>query len=160
MPNKIIKKSAIVEDQWILVAKDATEIPEGAVIVPFSLWAEHKELLSKRLQLGLWLDSDESPQLITDSLDCFQLIAINFPAFADGRGFSYARELREQHNYSGEVRAIGDFIRDQLYYLKRCGFDSFALNGVDLESALDSFNDFSDSYQAAVTEPEPLFKRR
>ena len=160
MPNKIIKDGAIVDDNWQVIDADATEIPEGAVIIPLSLWNSQKDQLSQRGQLGVWLNSDESPQLIADSLANFEVVAINFPAFADGRGFTYGRELREKHQYQGEVRAIGSFIRDQLFYLKRCGFNAFELTGVDLETALDSFSDFSDSYQAAIDQPEPMFKRR
>lgn len=160
MPNKMIKDGAVVDDRWQVLDAEATEVPEGAVIVPLSLWMEQKESLAQRDQLGIWLNSDESPQLIADSLASFAVIAINFPAFADGRGFTYGRELREQYKYQGEIRAIGEFIRDQLFFLKRCGFNAFALNGVDLDNALDSFADFSDAYQAAIDQPEPLFKRR
>lgn len=160
MPNKIIKDGAVTDDNWQVLDAEATEVPEGAVIVPLSLWNGQKDTLAQRGQLGVWLNSDESPQLIADSLDNFDVVAINFPAFADGRGFTYGRELRQQHNYQGEVRAIGGFIRDQLYFLNRCGFNAFALDGVDLDKALDSFADFSDAYQAAIDQPEPLFKRR
>lgn len=160
MPNKIIKDGAVVDDKWQVLDAEATEVPDGAVIVPLSLWNEQKDALAQRDQLGIWLNSDESPQLIADSLASFAVIAINFPAFADGRGFTYGRELREQHKYQGEIRAIGEFIRDQLFFLKRCGFNAFALDGVDLDNALDSFADFSDAYQAAIDQPEPLFKRR
>ncbi|MEE8059106.1 MAG: DUF934 domain-containing protein [Pseudomonadales bacterium] len=160
MPNNIIKDGVIVEDQWQLLETAATDIPEGAVIVPVSVWNDQKDQLSGREQVGVWLDSDESPQLIADDLDNFAMVAINFPAVADGRGFSYGRELRELHNFKGEIRAIGNFIRDQLFYLQRCGFNAFALNEVDLEQALDSFKDFSECYQAATDQPEPLFKRR
>jgi uncharacterized protein (DUF934 family) len=160
MSNKIIKDGAIVNDNWQVIEADAESIPEGAVIIPLSFWNERKDELSQRTQLGVWLDSDESPELIAESLSCFEVVAINFPAFVDGRGFSYARELREKHQYHGEIRAIGGFIRDQLYFLKRCGFNAFALSGTDLHSSLDSFKDFSDSYQAATDQPEPMFKRR
>lgn len=160
MPNKLIIDGAIVDDTWQLVAADATQIPEGAVIIPLALWNEQRQQLSGRDHLGIWLNSDESPQLIADCLDQFAVVAVNFPAFADGRGFSYARELREQHDYKGEIRAIGSFIRDQLFYLKRCGFNAFSLQGVDLQSALESFGDFSESYQAAIDVAEPLFMRR
>ena len=160
MPNKIIKDGAVIDDDWQIVDAEATDLPDGAVIIPLSLWNQKKDSLAQRGQLGIWLDSDESPQLITDSLASFEVIAINFPAFGDGRGFTYGRELREQHDYQGEIRAIGGFMRDQLFFLKRCGFNAFALNGVDLDTALASFTDFSDAYQAAIDQPEPLFKRR
>ena len=160
MPSNIIKDGAVVEDQWTLVDAEATEIPEGAVILPLALWDEKKAELANRKNLGVWLNSDQSPQLIADSLAQLDVVAINFPAFADGRGFSYGRELRETHKYNGEVRAIGGFMRDQLFFLKRCGFNSFAIEGTDVEAAIDSFSDFSDSYQAAIDRPEPLFRRR
>ena len=160
MPKQMIKDGTVIDDQWQLLAADANDIPEGAIIIPLSLWNSQKERLRGRKQLGIWLNSDESPQLIADSLDQFELVAINFPAFADGRGFSYGRELREQHGFKGEVRAIGDFIRDQLFFLKRCGFNAFTLQGVDLEAALASFDDFSESYQASIDQADPLFKRR
>lgn len=160
MPNKIIKDGAIVDNRWQLVAKDAASVPTGPAILPYSLWLANKEQLPSDGTIGIWLDSDEQASLIADNLNSFALVAINFPAFADGRGFSYARELRETYNYQGELRAIGDFMRDQLYYLQRCGFNAFALQNSDLEAALSSLNDFSDAYQAAVDQPAPLFARR
>ena len=160
MPNKIIKDKAVVDDQWLLVAADATDIPAGDVILPLALWQEHKAELATRERIGLWLDSDQSPNLINEPLTQFSVIAVNFPGFADGRGFSYGRELREKHQYQGELRAIGAFMRDQLYFLQRCGFNAFALENSELEAALDSLNDFSDNYQAAIDQPAPYFKRR
>ena len=89
------------------------------------------------------------------------MIAVNFPQFTDGRGYSTARLLRERYGWKGEMRAIGDIQRDQLYYLSRCGFDSFLLNeGFDPQEALTAFNDFSEAYQTAVDQPVPLFRRR
>ena len=160
MPNKIIIDDSIVEDKWQLIDADTALPLDGPVIVPLSVWQSQKDQLAGREALGIWLDSDQSPQLIADELDNFSVVAINFPGLADGRGFTYGRELREKYHYKGEVRAIGSFMRDQLFYLKRCGFSAFALEGVELESALQSFNDFSNSYQAAIDQPEPLFKRR
>ncbi len=159
MPSNIIKNGAIVEDQYVVIDQDATEIPDGPVIVPLALWESEKATLAGRKALGIWLNSDESPERIAGELENFSLVAINFPAFVDGRGFSYGRELREKHGYQGELRAIGHFIRDQLFFLKRCGFDAFALNGTDLETALASFSDFSDSYQSAIDQPQPYFRR-
>ncbi|MBL4826796.1 MAG: DUF934 domain-containing protein [Spongiibacteraceae bacterium] len=160
MPNKLIKNREVVEDHWLQLTAEETTIPEGAAIIPLALWQAHKEQLTDRKQLGIWLDSDESPNLIADDLNHFDVVAINFPSFADGRGFSYARELREQHDYQGEIRAIGHFMRDQLFYLQRCGFNAFALEGSEPEQALNSLDDFSDSYQACIDQATPLFKRR
>ena len=93
-------------------------------------------------------------------MSTLSFVAVDFPKFMDGRGFSYARELREQRRYQGEIRAVGDFIRDQLFYMKRCGFSSYALPSDELEAALASLNDFSESYQSSVDQPLPLFRRR
>ena len=160
MPSKLIKDGAIVDDQWLLLGEDETAIPAGKVIIPLSLWDQQKDTLTNRGDLGICLNSDQPPQLIADSLHCFDLVAINFPAFADGRGFSYGRELRDRHHYQGELRAVGHFISDQLYFLRRCGFNAFALQGEDLQKALDSFGAFTECYQAAIDQPLPLFKRR
>ena len=157
---KLIKDSTIIEDSWQLVPDDTAEIPGGPVIVPLSVWRASQNELAQRDQLGIWLNSDESPREIADSIDQFQLIAINFPAFADGRGFTYGRELREQLNFTGELRAIGSFLRDQLYYLKRCGFNAFSLEDTDMEAAITSLKDFSNNYQAAIDQPAPLLRKR
>lgn len=162
MPNKIILNGAVVDDQWTLVEADfaGDSLPEGSIIVPLSLWQQRADELSQRGDVGVWLNSDESPQQIAADVARLDLIAINFPAFADGRGFSYARELRQTHQFSGELRAIGAFMRDQLYFLQRCGFNAFALEQGDLQQALQSLGDFSESYQPATDQPTPLFRRR
>ncbi len=159
MPSKIIKDGMITDDQWVLLDQETTDIPDGPIIVPLSLWESGKATLTGRKSLGIWLNSDEAPERIASELGNFDLVAINFPVFVDGRGFSYGRDLREKYHYQGEVRAIGEFIRDQLFFLKRCGFNAFALTGVELEAALEAFKDFSDSYQSSIDQPEPYFRR-
>ncbi|MFT5691540.1 MAG: hypothetical protein ACI92E_000869 [Oceanicoccus sp.] len=160
MPSNIILDGMIAEDLWQVVDKDAIDVPEGLAIIPQALWNSNKASFAQRKEIGVWLDSEEPPQLIADDLENFSLIAINFGGFMDGRGFSYARELREAYNFKGEIRAIGSFLRDQLFYLKRCGFNSFALKDTDQEEALASLEVFSDSYQAGADQPIPLFSRR
>jgi uncharacterized protein (DUF934 family) len=89
------------------------------------------------------------------------MIAVDFPKFADGRGFSIAYLLRQRLGFTGELRAHGPLLRDQLYYLKRVGFNAFTLReGQDLHAALASLNDFSVPYQGSVDEPRPLFARQ
>ena len=106
------------------------------------------------------LNQDESPAPLFDMLSTIELIIIDFTSFMDGRGFSHARDLRER-GYTGELRASGNFIVDQLHYLQRCGFDSFELGDtVDLEDALSQLKVFDEHYQGAIDEPQPLFKRR
>jgi uncharacterized protein (DUF934 family) len=110
--------------------------------------------------IGVVLEADQPPSAIEPALSSLALVAINFPAFTDGRGFSYARELRDR-GFTGEIRATGHFIRDQLYYLQRCGFNAFEFDGeVDLEQVLASLDDFSDAYQADTRQTDPLFRRR
>ena len=110
---------------------------------------------------GIWLDTNEQVEEIPDDLEHFQVIALNFPKFTDGRHYSSARLLRERYGYKGEIRAIGDVLRDQLFYMRRCGFDAFAIRADrDPEDALQSLKDFSVRYQAAVDERLPLFRRR
>jgi uncharacterized protein (DUF934 family) len=86
---------------------------------------------------------------------------VKFPSFTDGRGYSVGRLLRERYGWTGELRAVGDIQRDQLFYLARCGFNAFALReGEDVDAALTAFADFSERYQASVDQPLPLFRRR
>ncbi len=164
----LIKNAKMANDSWLRLDWTAdgslpTVPATGDVLVPLRLWRGlADELLSRTTgKLGLWLESDEDPVLIADSLDAFSVIAVDFPQFTDGRGYSTARLLRERYGWKGELRAIGDIQRDQLYYLSRCGFDSFLLNdGLDVQEALTAFNDFSESYQTSVDQPVPLFRRR
>ena len=162
----IIKQRQVVADNWQLLkpAGDGSlTVPaEGDVIVPLGVWRERRDALIGRAgKLGVWLDSHEDPALLAGDLQNFELIAVNFPQFTDGRGYSIARLLRERYGWRGELRAIGDVLRDQLFYLARCGFDAFSLRaGQDVQSALSAFEDFSEGYQSSVERPQPLFRRR
>lgn len=140
---RLIKDGQVAEDQWqgeILLPEAVPEAPAAPVAVK--------------------LEPGQPPATIPCALTDLALVEIYFPVFTDGRCFSYARELRER-GYQGEIRATGHFIRDQLFYLQRCGFNAFQFaDDVDLEACLASFTDFSESYQAAVDQPQPLFARR
>ena len=107
------------------------------------------------------VQGDDDPQALAADLERIPLVAIQFARFNDGRGYSIARLLRQRYGYRGELRAIGDVLRDQLFYMKRVGFDAFALRAdQDVDAALHAFADFSETYQAAVDQPLPLFRRR
>ena len=157
---KIIKDNQVVDDTWIIIEKNFTgELPMGKLLLPLQYWLDNRENL-QLMCTGIWIDSDEDVEAVGFEANIFPLIAVNFPAFADGRGFSIARLLKERYGFTGQVRAIGNAIQDQLFYLKRCGFDSFDLKeGTNLESAVASLNDFSVTYQTSVDQPEPLFRR-
>ena len=109
----------------------------------------------------LRLEPHDDPAAFAAGLDDVTRVEVNFPSFTDGRGYSIARLLRERHGYGGELRAVGDVQRDQVFYLARCGFDAFQLReGEDAEAALAALGDFSEAYQASVERPQPLFRRR
>lgn len=164
----IIKDREIAADPWLLLRRTddgggAPEIPlAGDIIVPLGLWqAERDALLVRPGRLGVWLDSHEEPGAIAEDLPLFGVVAVNFPKFGDGRGFSTARLLRERYGWKGELRAIGDVFRDQLFFLASCGFNAFTLReGEDPQEALAAFGDFSEAYQSSVERPLPLFRRR
>jgi len=126
------------------------------------VWIAQKVQLQTRADIGVWLDSDEIAESIGEEANRFPVIGVNFPSFMDGRAFSTARLLRERYGFTGELRAVGGFIRDQLCYLRRCGVNAFAFANpeADLEIAVKSLNDFSEYYQASVDQPLPLFRRR
>ena len=132
------------------------------LIVPLHFWQLYREELeSYQGTLGLWLESDELIATVKNDLSNFSVIALNFPVFTDGRSYSNARQLRQEFGYTGEIRAVGDVLRDQLYYMNQCGFTSFALrHDQDVDSCLQAFTDFSENYQATTIKQVPLFGRR
>jgi uncharacterized protein (DUF934 family) len=163
----LIKHGRIENDSWRLLSADievrlleVSAHPD--LIVPLVLWQRRREaLLARGGRLGLRLAPDEGPEAVAQDLACFALIALEFPEFTDGRGYSTARLLRERHGFEGELRAIGDVQRDQLLNLQRCGFDSFALrDDQDPVAALDAFKEFAVRYQGDALDPRPLFRRR
>ncbi len=159
---KLIKNNAVVDDSYEILPKDFNEASvEGLKIVPLAYWLAHAENLKSQAEIGVWIDSDEGPEELAPFLDSLKLIALNFPKFADGRGYSIARILRDRYKYQGELRAIGDVLHDQLFYMKRCGFDAFAIRAdKDPVAALAGLQAFSDCYQGASDNPVPLFRRR
>jgi uncharacterized protein (DUF934 family) len=159
---KLIKQSTVIENVWRTLDKDMSELPDTqAVLFPLEQFLANPESVLANVEAGVWLDSDQEPSALAPYIEKLSLIAINFPKFVDGRGYSYARQLRDKYQYQGELRAIGDVLQDQLFYMKRCGFDSFAIReDKDAEHARLGLNAFTECYQAATDQPEPLFRRR
>ena len=110
----------------------------------------------------LVLGPADDPAAIAGALEGARVVAVSFPKFGDGRGFSIGRLLRERYGYKGELRAVGEGgARDHLYSLAQCGFDAFELrDSEDANEALAAFADFSDNYQSTVARPQQLFRRR
>jgi uncharacterized protein (DUF934 family) len=160
---RLIRNRTLVDDRYTLLraAASLADLPDGApVIVPLALWAARRAALIARSEAGVWLASSDHPAALADDVHRLPVIAIDFPQFTDGRGYSHARMLRERYRYAGELRAIGDIQRDQLYYLAQCGFDAFVIpDARDAEDALRGLADFSDGYQATAVRA-PWFKRR
>lgn len=168
--RQIIKDRQIVNDDWNLLRlsedQNAAElaVPAGRQIIPLKTWLAQRDTLLARLRqqqdLAVWFGSDEQARELGDDIALFSLLAIDFPKFSDGRGYSIAYQLRARYQYSGEVRAIGDVLRDQLFYMQRVGFNAFATRADrSIEDALKGLSDFSDSYQASWDQKNPLFRR-
>lgn len=154
---KVVKNRKVVEDTWHVVKDD--EPAAAHAIVSLARWnTEHDALLAAG-PVGVVLRSSESPEEIAD-LAKAPLVAVDFPAFTDGRGYTSARLLRSRFGYKGEIRAIGDVMRDEMFLMSRVGIDSFAVKASkDIEKALSAFDDFSVTYQAAADDERPLFRR-
>ena len=122
----LIKSGRLVEDPWANLDDDAPLPGHGPVIVGVARWqAERQRLRRRGPPVGVRMRSDQPPSLIADDFDRLHLIALEFPAFADGRAYSSARLLRERHGYAHELRAVGNVLRDQFMFLHRCGVDAF-----------------------------------
>lgn len=163
MPS-LIEGRAVVADRWTLLreAGSLAAVPAaGPVIVPLALWRAERTALLARGDVGVWLAPADDPAALAGDTALLPLVAVDFPAFTDGRGYSTARLLRERYGFRGQLRAIGDILRDQLFALAEVGFDAFALrDGRDPEAALASFADFGSVYAPTVSHPAPWFRRR
>ncbi|MGY8776468.1 MAG: DUF934 domain-containing protein [Spongiibacter sp.] len=159
--QNLIKGGQHQEDRWTLIDEDAPIPATGPVILPLAFYqAQKSEWDDTDRDIGVWLNVEQMAEDVTDSLDNLALIALRFPKFADGRGFSKARLLRQRYGYKGEIRAIGDFLPDQVFYMGRCGIDAFACRTEDEAMiALALLSPFSVRYQSG-TDSTPLFERR
>ena len=144
-----------------------TKIPAaGNIIVPLSIFIADNDALASRMDagaVGVWLDTHETLESLIETIgdiNKLPIIAVHVERFADGRIFSLGTLLRTRYGFKNELRAFGDVLRDQLFFLKRSGFSSFEIRADrSAEDALASLNDFSTPYQGAVDEPQPIFKR-
>jgi uncharacterized protein (DUF934 family) len=167
---RIIKNGRIVADDWQVLrlaegeTPEAVTIPAGKVLLPLTVWQARQAELAGRSDVGVWLDSAEPAEALAADVARLPLIAVNFPKFTDGRGYSIATLLRTRYGYTGELRAIGEVLRDQFFFFARCGFDALQpeegkYTDAQLEAALASLADFSEPYQGAVDRPAPVWRR-
>lgn len=166
-------RPVIVDDNWTVLratdeqplddARVAAAVQSGdAVLFPLAVWKANEALLAGRDKAitGVWLAPEDEPGDAEAFFDRVSLVAVDFPVFRDGRGFSTAYLLRTRYHWAGQLRAIGDVLRDQLNFMKRCGFDAFAVRAdKNIEDAIKGFTEFTVAYQASVDEPLPLFRR-
>jgi uncharacterized protein (DUF934 family) len=121
-------EAAILDDHFARVEEDATIPASGDVLVSLDRFqSERDALVARSGAVGVWLRSDQTPDALAEDLDRIALVALDFPTFADGRGYSSARLLRERYGYKGELRAIGDVLCEQLTFMLRSGFDTFEM---------------------------------
>ena len=145
----------VTEDPWRLVRNEEDELPAGSLILPLARW------LQNPARHAVWLGPDDEVESLKPWLPTLSLIALDFPSFRDGRAYSQAYLLRTRLGWTGELRAVGDVLRDQLSHMRQCGFDSFAVReDKSAEDALKGLAGMSVLYGRSVIEPRPLFRRR
>ena len=166
---QLIKNKSVTVDSWKTLelaegeTPEAVALPPGDVIFPLSVWqARRTEIISTHKRIGLLLKGYDRVEDVAGDLEYFIVIAIDFPKFVDGRGYSTASLLRQRYKFQGELRAVGDVLHDQLFYMRRVGFDSYALkDGKNALIAIDKgFSTFGEAYQTATDQPIPHFRRR
>ena len=157
----LIKDGERIDDLWVR-ARDDEPLPDGAVVVSLPRWqTERARLAQRNTPLGIRLTSSDAVEDIADDLDRFDMIAVEFPAFTDGLPYSTARVLRQRYRYSGELRASGQVLRDQILFMLRCGFDSFEVaKEKDADSWARSAGEFTAAYQPAADLRQPAWAKR
>ncbi len=160
----LVREGRVVsDDPWTFLADGEDGPVVGDLVVPFHRFVEQRDFWLSRAsgRLGLLVGPADKVEDIAQDVNRFALIAVAFPAFRDGRGFTSARLLRERYGYEGELRAVGDVLPDLLFYLLRCGFTSFTLKAPDPEAAYArAVKTFSVSYQAASDARTPVHRLR
>lgn len=159
---KLTGESTVTEEQ----IADTVIPASGKIIVPLSVFVERNNELASRIaqgEVGVWLATHELLEYLIQQqadLNALPIIAVFVERFADGRIFSLGTLLRTRYGFKNELRAFGDVLRDQLFFLKRSGYTSFVIRqDRSAQEAITSLNDFSKPYQGAVDEPQPVFRR-
>ena len=148
---QLIKDQQIIENTWQYLA-DNEELKTGNVSVSFARWQSDKQqLLAHDGKVGVRISSADNVDELADDLEKLQLIELDFPDFADGRSFSQAWLLRGRYHYQGEIRAIGHYIPDQVFYLARVGVNAFSPKiAEELPNIINRLKDFTVNYQSSI----------
>jgi uncharacterized protein (DUF934 family) len=159
---RLVKGNQTIADTWRVVSVDAPLPAHGDIVVTVSRWlADRSRLLDLDGRVGVTMKADDDLTAVVADLEWFALVALDFGTSTDGRNYSIARLLRDRYAYQGELRATGEVRRDQLFFLKRCGFDAFLLaDEHDSAQFLLGLNDFSRVYQTAADDRVPAYRLR
>lgn len=164
MTRTILRAGQLVEDGWTLIQDGSSEISEtgGNVIVTLARWAAERDaLLSSHPAVGVLVPNTADIEAVYPQIQDRPLIALQFPAFADGRALSQAVVLRKRLGFRGELRAEGDVIRDLVFWLGRCGFDTIVpRQDQRLEDCRSALTELTVAYQAAADAHTPVWIRR
>jgi len=145
----LVKSGRIVADRYVRVLDDAP-VPDGVpVIVPAARFlADAAEFARRDAPTGVAWPNDRAVTELAPHLDCIALVALAFPSFRDGRGYSQARILRERYGFQGELRATGQILRDQFLFLIRSGFTALEVSkDADAAAFAEAVNRYSVFYQ-------------
>ena len=147
----LLQHGALQPNNWRFVGDDAAIPADEPVTVSLKRWqAEGESLRGRNAPIGVRLKNDEPAQVLGEDVRRLSLIEVEFPKFTDGRAFSQARILRDKLGYKGELRGIGTILRDQYFYMIRCGIDSVELpEDKPIDGYLAALKEFSAWYQPA-----------
>ena len=147
----LIKNADFVVDTYEYVADDAPMPANGSIVSLARFMKDKQSLLARNAPLGVRLQSSESPEALGDDVHRLSVVAIEFPKFRDGRGFSWARMLRTRLGFQGEIRAVGDYLYDQLAFMHRVGIDAFEVReNVTLDEYRRALDEMTDVYQPSA----------
>lgn len=159
MPRRLLRDGQVVADDWSYLAEAMGEPP--SLILSYAQWQAQPDLWAQRDgRLGVVLLPNQKVELLAPHFSRFSLIGLDFSGPSEGRGYSQARVLREQWNFGGELRATGYVRRDQLFFMARCGFNSFELPDADIEQAVTALSTFAFAYQPSNDAGLPLKLQR
>ena len=156
----LIKNGRVADEDWAFVEDDAP-LGEGQVSVTLARFkAERDALIGHNVPLGVRLSPDDDPHDLAEDMERLTLIEVSFPKYADGRGYSQAQLLRRRLGYQGELRAVGDVLRDQVLLMVRSGFDAVMLANSDLAGFEAALAEYKYAYQSDATGTVTVFERR